>query len=373
MESIMRSRLSGERDGTYAMLMQLVAAKQTPECLRALEHMVVNPIGCWRDVRGFIRHYEQHGDPSDAETAIAIMEGCVRMTNAQLRKDRAAGRPSWAAKWVPREPKCRASPLLRWYYDALAADMFPGAPDANRRFRKLVSALSPSTTDTSNCNRTIPGLVELVRQAERARTSAETETVNALWRKHLARCKPNQATVVPALSLAHSMGPGHSNCLHAGIGLALHFLHLSPWPSHLLTFSSHAEWHDLSPGFVSQVQQLLCSARSPINGLNANASTAINAMTINAMAINGMINAMTINGMINGMINAAPMLLIISDMEHDDPNNPGVMTWNASRNGRPASFHGDKPRILQAPHPTSPASYKPRIPHPSLQNNIKTM
>lgn len=338
MESIiMRSRLSGERDGTYAMLMQLVAAKQTPECLRALENMVVNPIGCWRDVRGFIRHYEQHGDPGDAESAIAIMEGCVRMTNAQLRKDRAAGRQSWAAKWVPREPKCRASPLLRWYYDALAADMFPGAPDANRRFRKLVSALSPSSTDTSNSNsnsnHTIPGLVHMVRQAERARTSEQTDAVNTLWQKHLARCnpKPNQAIVVPALSLAHSMGPGHSNCLHAGIGLALHFMHLSPWPSHLLTFSSHAEWHDLTacPDFVSQVQQLLCSARSPINGLNANA-------------------------MINAMVPAG-VLLIISDMEHDDPiNNPSpnpnpnpvVMTWNASRNGRPASFHGDNPRIF---------------------------
>ena len=354
MESIMRSRLSGERDGTYAMLMQLVAAKQAPECLRALETMVVNPIGCWRDVRGFIRHYEQHGDPGDPDDAVAIMEGCVRMTNAQLRKDRAAGRQSWAAKWVPREPKCRASPLLRWYYDALAADMFPGVPDANRRFRKLVSALSPSSTDTSN--RTIPGLVHMVRQAERARTSAETETVNALWKRHLARCNPQPtqaAIVVPALSLAHSMGPGHSNCLHAGIGLALHFLHLSPWPSRLLTFSSHAEWHDLSPDFVSQVQQLLCLSRSPINGLNANAM-AINAMAINAMAINAMaINAMAINAMaINAMARDGVILLIISDMEHDEPSpNPVVMTWNASRNGRPASFHGDNPRILQASHP----------------------
>jgi hypothetical protein len=356
MESIMRSRLSGERDGTYAMLMQLVAAKQTPECLRALENMVVNPIGCWRDVRGFIRHYEQHGDPGDAESAMAIMEGCVRMTNAQLRKDRAAGRPSWAAKWVPREPKCRASPLLRWYYDALAADMFPGAPDANRRFRKLVSALSPSA-ETSNSNSTIPGLVHMVRQAERARTSEQTDAVNALWQKHLARrCKPkpNQAIVVPALSLAHSMGPGHSNCLHAGIGLALHFMHLSPWPSHLLTFSSHAQWHDLTacPDFVSQVQQLLCSARSPNNGLNANAM-ATNAMATNAMATNAMAtNAMATNAMV-----PAGVLLIISDMEHDDPSNnpspnPGVMTmtWNASRNGRPASFHGDKPHILQPAH-----------------------
>ena len=176
----------------------------------------------------------------------------------------------------------------------------------------------------------------MVRQAERARTSAETETVNALWKRHLARCNPQPtqaAIVVPALSLAHSMGPGHSNCLHAGIGLALHFLHLSPWPSRLLTFSSHAEWHDLSPDFVSQVQQLLCLSRSPINGLNANAM-AINAMAINAMARDGVI------------------LLIISDMEHDEPSpNPVVMTWNASRNGRPASFHGDNPRILQASHP----------------------
>ena len=322
--SITRSRLSGERDGTYAMLMQLVATNQTPECLRILEAMAVGPVGCWRDVRGFIRHFEQHGDPSDAETAIAIMQGCVRMTAGQLRKDRAAGRPSWAAKWVPREPKCRASPLLRWYYDALAADMFPGAPDANRRFRKLVSALSPSSTES------IPGLVELVRRAERARTSEQSETVNALWRQHLARCKPIQPIVVPALSLAHSMGGGHNQCLHAGIGLALHFLQLSPHPSHILTFSSHAEWHDLAacPDFVSQVRLLLCLARSTTNGLNANVGAATNALHPQP----------------------GVALLIISDMGHDvalGNSNPGVMTWNASRNGCPASFHGDNPRIFQ--------------------------
>jgi len=327
MESITQRRLAGERDGTYAMLMQLVATNQTPECLRALENMVVNPIGCWRDVRGFIRHYEEHGDPGDAETAMAIMQGCVRMTNAQLRKDHAACRQSWAAKWVPREPKCRASPLLRWYYDALAADMFPGVPDANRRFRKLVSALSPSSSES------MPGLVELVRQAERARTSAESDAANARWQRHLARCKPNETIVVPALSLAHSMGAGHNHCLHAGIGLALHFLQLSPDPSRILTFSSHAEWHDLAgcPDFVSQVRLLLGLARSPTNGLNANVNAAINAV-------------------------APPFrdsLLIISDMEHDSSNHDSrnhqsiAMTWNASRNGRPASFHGDNPRIFQ--------------------------
>lgn len=326
-ESIMKSRLTGEREGTYAMLMQLVEAKQIPECLNALKDMVVGRVGCWRDVRGFIRHFEEHGDPNDGETAVAIIEGCVRMTNEQLRKDRDAGRQSWAAKWVPREPKCRASPLLRWYYDTLSADMFPGVPDANRRFRKLITALSPSTD-------TLPGLILLVRQAERAQTSDQVERVNGLWQKHLARCKPLSTTVVPALSLSHSMGPGHNNCLHAGIGLALHFFHLSSL-SQILTFSSHAEWQDFAacPDFVSQVQQLLRAARSPTNSLNSNVRAIMNAVPSSTAGI---------------------ILLIISDMEHDDPNadpNPNTkpiwMTWNVSRNRRPASFHGDNPRIFR--------------------------
>lgn len=324
-EAIMKSRLAGERDGTYAMLMQLVATNRVQECLNALENMVVSQIGCWRDVRGFIRYFEQHGDTNDTTSAIEVIQGCVRMTTEQLRKDHAVGRRSWAAKWVPREPKCRASPLLRWYYDAMAETMFPGAPDAKRRFRKLLTELSPAI-DT-----TIPGLVWLVRQAERAHTSDQMQRVNTMWQKHLERCKPIPPTVVPALSLAHSMGPGHNNCLHAGIGLALHFLHLSAACTSLLTFSSHAEWHELMtsvPNFVLQVQELLRAARSPINGLNANVSAAMN------VAPPGVI------------------LLVISDMEHDDPvdnnNNPAasLMTWNVSRNGRPASFRGDNPRIF---------------------------
>ena len=348
-ETIMESRLAGERDGTYAMLMQLVASKQVPECLNALEKMVSKS---WRDVRGFIRYFEEHGDTSDAETAVAVIQGCVRMTTEQLRKDHAACRQSWAAKWVPREPKCRASPLLRWYYDALAEDMFPGAPDAKRRFRKLITALSPTTE-------TIPGLVHMVRQAERATASEQVQRVNALWQQHLNRFKRATTTattttlIVPALSLAHSMGPGHNNCLHAGIGMALHFLHLSSYTSQILTFSSHAEWRELAsaPDFVSQVQQLLCAARSPINGLNANVNAIINAPIAvpPPMAIRKVI------------------LLIISDMEHDDDDNNSnsnnnnsnsnnnnnnnnsqcVMTWNVSRNGRAASFHGDNPRALK--------------------------
>lgn len=318
-EAIMQSRLTGERDGTYAMLMRFVETNQVQECLSALEKMVVSQIGCWRDVRGFIRYFEEHGDTNDAASATAVMHGCVRMTTEQLRKDHAAGRCSWAAKWVPREPKCRASPLLRWYYDALTESMFPGAPDAKRRFRKLVAELSPPVETT------IPGLVGLVRQAAHARTSEKVQMVNAMWQKHLRRCKPMPATVVPALSLAHSMGPGHNNCLHAGIGLALHFLHLSGCGS-LLTFSSHAEWHEvMALDFASQVQELLRAARSPINGLNANVSAAMSASPPGAT------------------------LLIISDMEHDDDTtsaNARVMTWNVSRNGRTASFYGDNPRIF---------------------------
>ena len=347
--AILHNRNQGHRDSTYAMLMQLVATNQMPECLHALEEMAVKRIGCWRDVRGFIRHFEQHG--AAAECASDLIQGCVRMTNAQLRQGCA-----WAAKWVPREPKCRRSPLLQWYYDALAADMFPGAPDAKRRYRKLVSALSPPQTSVSSS----PSLAWFVKQAERAidpteratsatttsatTTSATTSTsatttsatlaqeINALWQQHLARHKPlfqAGATVpVPVLSLAHSMGPGHNNCLHAGIGLALHLLNMSS-SCRILTFSSHAEWHTLENDFVSQAQYLLRAARSPLNGLNANLGAALSAATVSSAA-------------------STTPLLIISDMEHDEPTPAQVpVSWNVSRNGRAATICGDNPNLLR--------------------------
>ena len=334
--AILQNRNQGHRDSTYAMLMQLVATNQMPECLHALERMASLGIGCWRDVRGFIRHFEQHGGASAAD-ACALIQGCVRMTNAQLRQDCANannGRGSLAAKWVPREPKCRGSPLLQWYYDALAADMFPGAPDAKRRYRKLVSALSPPTT-------TIPMSPTLAWFVKQASVTNDAGKINALWQQHLARHKPSFPVPVPipVLSLAHSMGPGHNNCLHAGIGLALHLLHLSsasspsassPSAYRILTFSSHAEWHALENDFVSQVQHLLLAARSPLNGLNAS-TTSMGALVLTARP------------------RLCAPLLIISDMEHDEPEsmNAQIMTWNVSRNGRPATMRGDNPSLLQ--------------------------
>ena len=344
--AILKNRHQGHRDSTYAMLMQLVATNQMPECLHALEQMASTRIGCWRDVRGFIRHFEQHGDTNDSAAACALIQGCVRMTNAQLRNDHAnanntKNRGSLAAKWVPREPKCRG--LLQWYYDALAADMFPGAPDAKRRYRQLVSALSPPTTTTPMR----PTLAWFVKQASASATN-DAGKINALWQQHLARHKHKPIpSFLPVLSLAHSMGPGHNNCLHAGIGLALHLLHLSksasqsaqspsasaqsPSAYRILTFSSHAEWHTLeNDDFVSQAQQLLRAARSPQNGLNASATSAISAALSTA---------------------TAKPLLIISDMEHDEPEstnfNAQIMTWNVSRNGRPATICGDNPNLLQ--------------------------
>jgi hypothetical protein len=335
--AILQNRNQGHRDSTYAMLMQLVATNQMPECLHALEQMAVNRIGCWRDVRGFIRHFEQRGGASAADTH-SLIQGCVRMTNAQLRQGCA-----WAAKWVPREPKCRGSPLMMWYYDALAADMFPGAPDAKRRYRKLVSALSPPQTS-------VPSLAWFVKQAERvasddptaervasddptAERVASANLVNALWQQHLARHKPAFQAPIPVLSLAHSMGPGHNNCLHAGIGLALHLLHLlhlsssSPTSYRILTFSSHAEWHTLENDFVSQAQQLLRAARSPLNGLNASTASVLRAAP---------------------MTSATTPLLIIGDMEHDEPTPAQVpLSWNVSRNGRPATICGDNPNLLR--------------------------
>lgn len=300
-KAILHNRAQGHRDSTYAMLMQLI--NDMPACLRTLEQMAIERIGCWRDVRGFIRHFEQHGAAHAATTecTVALIAGCVSMTNAQIRQGCA-----WAAKWVPREPKCRGSPLLQWYYDELAADLFPGVPDAKRRYRKLVSALSPPPT----ANPASPTLVWLVKQAERAQAERVQE-INALWHKHQRqhqRQHQRHESMIPLLSLAQSMGPGHNNCLHAGIGLALHVAAMSSC-SRIITFSSHAQWHELEThdDFVSNVQFLLCAARSPTNGLNANLGSALNV--------------------------AAPArtLLIISDMEHDDAFTHAPH-WNVAQN-----------------------------------------
>jgi hypothetical protein len=125
--------------------------------------------------------------------------------------------------------------------------------------------------------------------------------------------------LIPVLSLAHSMGPGHNHCLHAGIGLALHAGHMASC-ARILAFSSHAEWHVLGNDFVSQVQQLLRAARSPTNGLNANLENALAAAAAADKTL---------------------LVLVISDMEHDAPVNAEIMTWNVSRNGRPADMRGD--------------------------------
>ena len=136
--------------------------------------------------------------------------------------------------------------------------------------------------------------------------------------KHLPH-NQNQVTLIPALSLAHSMGPGHNNCLHAGIGLALL---LSPH-GRVITFSSHAQWHTMKDpdDFVSNVQSLINTSRSPTNGLNANLG-----------------DVLTLNPMCDPIV-------VISDMEHDptpiNPTNQSVVFWNVSRNGLPADFHGD--------------------------------
>lgn len=315
--NILQTRAQGHRDSTYAMLLQ----QPMPECLRTLEQLVTTPrIGCWRDVGGFIRYYEMHGDTTDADSVVALIAGCVRMTNAQLRKDLQRSAKSWAAKWVPREPKCRTWVLLQWYYDALASDMFPGAPDAKRRYRKLISELTPPQTDPL-------GLKHLVKQALKA-THATTHAMqlNAAFRQLKMRQHPSTATL-PVLSLAHSMSPGHNNCLHAGIGLALLLL---PPSGRMITFSSHAQWHELQDpdDFVSNAQHLFAAARAPTNGLNANLDSALKLLVITPEP------------------GVEP--LVISDMEHDNDNDntneyneSKPLFWNVSHNGRAANFHGD--------------------------------
>ena len=302
--AILKNRAQGHRDTTYAMLLAL----QAPDCLRALHQMVTTPhVGCWRDVRGVILHLEQgqgqgqgQGHQAwDEPRASALISGCVRMTNAQIRLDCSRGAHSWAAKWVPREPKCRKSPLLQWYYDALAADMFPGAPDAKRRYRQLVARMSPPAL----------GLTQLVKRALTETNATATAAINAAFMQHK---RPSMRGVVPALSLAHSMGPGHNNCLHAGIGVAL--LVLNNNSNRMITFSSHAQLHHVADphDFVSNVRYLAEAARAPVNGLNANLDAALN------LARND------------------EALVIISDMEHDgngnsNSNSSSTLFWNVSR------------------------------------------
>jgi hypothetical protein len=290
--AILKNRAQGHRDTTYAMLLAL----QVPDCLRALHQMVTTPhVGCWRDVRGVILHLEQgqgqgqgQGQAWDEPRAAALISGCVRMTNAQIRLDCSRGAHSWAAKWVPREPKCRKSLLLQWYYDALAADMFPGAPDAKRRYRQLVAAASPPPREPCD-------LTRLVKRALTETNPSAAGAINAAFMQHKRKIRrPSVGGVVPALSLAHSMGPGHNNCLHAGIGLALLVLN-----DRMITFSSHAQLHHVADphDFVSNARYLAEAARAPVNGLNANLDAALN------LARND------------------EALLIISDMEHDGDDN----------------------------------------------------
>lgn len=306
--TILNHRAFGHRDSTYAMLLQLVAADRLSECLAALQQMVTTPrVGCWRDVRGFIRHFENHSE-NVCGAAAALIAGCVRITNATIRQDCFCGIHSWAAKWVPREPKCRKSPLLQWYYDALAADMFPGAPDAKRRYRKLIAQLTPPPS---------LGLTQLVKRALHA--DANANETNAAFMQHKRNYKHNHKPVVPVLSLAHSMGPGHNNCLHAGIGVALLLL---PPNGRMITFSSHAQWHEMKDpdDFVSNVRYLFQMARAPTNGLNANLD-AVHKLAAEHKHTAG---------------HTEP-LLIISDMEHDDnsnsdsnsDSNSGTLFWNA--------------------------------------------
>ena len=329
--AILKNRAQGHRDSTYAMLLQLVATDRLSECLDALQQMVPTPrIGCWRDVRGFIRRFEEHGEPCKAA---ALIGGCVRMTNARIRLDYVCAVPSWAAKWVPREPKCRGSLLLQWYYDALADDMFPGAPDAKRRYRKLIVQLTPPETEPL-------GLARLVKRALNLNLNLNAATnrdhLNAVWRVFKQKHQPQQHQhqhYQPVLSLAHSMGAGHNNCLHAGIGLALL---LSPH-GRMITFSSHAQWHQMKDpdDFVSNAQHLFQTARSPTNGLNAN---------------------------LGDVLKLAPgePLLVISDMEHDGLSNGlsddlsnKIVFWNVSYN-----CGGDhKMNALDAPIVCGPQHY----------------
>ena len=304
--AILKNRAEGHRDTTYAMLLAL----QVPDCLRTLHQMVTTPhVGCWRDVRGVILQLDKglgQGQAWDEPRAAALISGCVRMTNAQIRLDCSRGAHSWAAKWVPREPKCRKSPLLQWYYDALAADMFPGAPDAKRRYRQLVARMSPPSL----------GLTQLVKRALTETNATATAAINAAFMQHKRKPQPSMRGVVPALSLAHSMGPGHNNCLHAGIALALLVLSYNN-SNRMITFSSHAQLHQVADphDFVSNVRYLAEAARAPVNGLNANLDAALNLAR-----------------------NDEARLVIISDMEHDGNSNSNdngtrhsTLFWNVSR------------------------------------------
>lgn len=322
--------LFGHRDSTYAMLLQLVAADRLPECLTALQQMVTIPrLGCWRDVRGFIQHFETHGRNVFAAAAVPLIAGCVHITNEQIRRDCFCSAWSWAAKWVPREPKCRKSPMLQWYYDALAADMFPGAPDAKRRYRKLVAAMTPPQTKPQ-------GLTQLVKRAL-TEPDENASAINAAFMQHKRENQnaAGNASLVPALSLAHSMGPGHNNCLHTGIGVALLFLSSNSTNTNknnnrMITFSSHAQWHQMDDpdDFVSNVRYLAEVARAPTNGLNANLDAVYKLVAEHKLAAE----------------HKRDSLLVISDLEHDNDCDSGsndneTLFWDASSSADYYKFH----------------------------------
>jgi hypothetical protein len=218
--------------------------------------------------------------------------------------------------------------------------MFPGAPDAKRRYRKLIVQMTPPQTEPL-------GLTQLVKRALNATTNnnhngadeAQRQRINGMWQvfkqKHQHQHQPQKhQPLVPVLSLAHSMGAGHNNCLQGGIGLALLF---SPH-GRMITFSSHAQWHQMKDpdDFVSNVQHLFQIVRAPTNGLNANL------------------------GDVMKLAPNEPLLLVISDMEHDDDDDTGsshqptsnkIAFWNVSHNGRPCGdYKMNAPIICDSKH-----------------------
>jgi hypothetical protein len=317
---IVKTRQDGHRDRTYGQLLNL----GMENALEYLDEMLKTSVGCWRDVVGFIRFVEntQNIKILDDIAIAQLISMCVRMTNAQLRKDIANNVESLCAKWVPRETKCK-TPLTQYYYDELVREMFPNFNNGKGLYRKLLVRMTPKS-------REYPDLKRLVKCALKATNDIQINEINQMFENKKRQFhKKNMNKYTPILSMAHSMGPGHNNCLHIGIGLAL----LLSINNKVMTFSCHAQWHIVcSNNFVKNVQYLMNVNKESTNGLNSNLNEVVklanDAQSDTFLGVD------------------VDQFMVISDMEHDQSDvtiEPfkKFSYWNVSWNGREADYCGD--------------------------------